>query len=283
MSRVFLCDDESHYRSLVRAVLSSQDKPYEVVGEASDGREAIDLAPALSPDIVLLDVNMPGMGGLEALPRLRELLPDARIFALTTAWAETLEQQFRDAGGDGFIEKPRNAMTLPAKLGAALGQAPVEPLDVAELMFHSWWSEEPARMWELFAPDVEFRPVMTGETLQGIEAMRGYVEGLPDEQQRTARVTRMVGYGDVVVVEGTADLPSGDRRERFSVSWTVRVKDGKVTHIRGFRGWDEAHRESGLPGGSPPTEEREFSRGHGWLLSAGRRLLGGPAPRSALA
>lgn len=282
MSRVFLCDDESHYRSLVRAVLSSQDEPYEVVGEASDGREAIERAPALAPDIVLLDINMPGMGGLEALPRLRELLPDARIFALTTAWADTLEQQFRAAGGDGFIEKPRNAMTLPAKLGEALGQLPVEPLDVAELMFHSWWSGEPSRMWELFHPEVEFRPVMTDETLRGLDAMRGYVESLPSEQQVAARVSRMVAYGDVVVVEGTADIPRDGQRERFSVSWTIRVRDGKVTHVRGFRGWDEAHRESGLPGGSPPTEEREFSRGHGWLLSAGRRLLGAPAPRSAL-
>jgi two-component system, chemotaxis family, chemotaxis protein CheY len=283
MPRVFLCDDESHYRSLVRAVLSAQDEPYEVVGEASDGREAIELAPALAPDIILLDINMPGMGGVEALPQLRELLPDARILALTTAWAASLEQQFRDAGGDGFIEKPRNAMTLPAKLGAALGQAPVEPLDVAELMFHTWWSDEPAQMWDLFAPDVEYRPLLTGETLRGLDAMRGYLESLPREQQRTARVTRMVAYQDVVVVEGTADMPNGDGRERSSVSWTVRVTDGKVTHIRGFRGWDEAHRQSGLPGGLPPTEEREFSRGHGWLLSAGRRLLGAPAPGAALA
>lgn len=55
MPRVFHCDDEPNYRSLVRVVLTGTDAGYELVGEASDGREALDIAPALAPDIVLLE------------------------------------------------------------------------------------------------------------------------------------------------------------------------------------------------------------------------------------
>jgi CheY-like chemotaxis protein len=277
MPRVFLCDDESHYRSLVRAVLTASDEPFEVVGEASDGQEAIDLAPALRPDLLLLDVNMPGMGGLEALPRLRELLPDTRIVALTTAWADPLEQRFLAAGGDGFIEKPRNAMTLPVKLRDVLGQPPVEPMDVAELMFHVWWSDETDERWSVFAPDITYTSVLTGETLHGIDAMRDFIEGMPEAERRVGRANRMLAFGEVVVVDGLSELARGDELERFPVSWTVRVRDGKVIELHGFRDWDDALSHAGAKG-TRPTEEREFSRGHGWLLAAGRSLLGGGPP-----
>jgi DNA-binding NarL/FixJ family response regulator len=138
MPRVFLCDDESHYRSLVRVVLRGAGGEFEVVGEAADGRECIALAVPLRPDIILLDVNMPGMGGIEALPRLRALLPETKIIALTTAWAEPWEKRFLDAGGDGYIEKPRNAMALPGLLRAALGHEAEEPPDVVDRMVESW-------------------------------------------------------------------------------------------------------------------------------------------------
>jgi DNA-binding NarL/FixJ family response regulator len=280
MSRVFLCDDESHYRSLVRAVLTASDEPFEVVGEAGDGQEAIDLAPALQPDLLLLDVNMPGMGGLEALPRLRELLPDTRIVALTTAWADPYEQRFLELGGDGFIEKPRNAMTLPVKLRDVLGQPPVEPMDVAELMFHAW-SDGSDRRWDVFDPDVVYTSVLTGETTRGIEAFRAYVTGLPAEQRRVAKPTRMATYEDVVVVDGVADITQGEEHQRFPVSWTIRVRDGKIVELHGFRDWDDARRHAGGDLAAPPTQEREFSRGHGWLLAATRSVFGGPSLRHA--
>src|SRR6476619_6782783 len=123
MPRVFHADDEPNYRSLVRVVLTQADGAYEVVGEAADGREAIDLAPTLNPDIVLLDVNMPGMGGIEALPHLREALPEAKIIALTTSWRSAWADHFLKLVGNGFIEKPRDALSLPDLLEAALRAA----------------------------------------------------------------------------------------------------------------------------------------------------------------
>src|SRR4051794_8668137 len=98
VTRIFLCDDEPSYRALVRTVLPTTGR-YEVVGEASDGQEAIDHAPATNPDVILLDLHMPGMGGMEALPRLLELLPDARIVALTTTYLPHREREFTGLGG----------------------------------------------------------------------------------------------------------------------------------------------------------------------------------------
>lgn len=283
MPRVFLCDDESHYRSLVRVVLTSADDHYEVVGEASDGRECIELAPPLHPDLLLLDLNMPGMGGLEALPQLRALLPETKIIALTTAWADPWERRFLEAGGDAFIEKPRNAMTLPAKLRAALGQEPVDPLDVAELMFHTWWNDERARTWAVFSDEVEFTPIDSDETVRGITAMQEHLASRPEEERRgTARATKMLALNDMVVIEATAEVPRGKLRERFPVAWVLRVRDGKVVSLRGFSSWTRARETAGLVGGVQPDAEREFSLGHGWLLAAARRLVGG-VPRPSVA
>jgi DNA-binding NarL/FixJ family response regulator len=283
MPRVFLCDDESHYRSLVRVVLTSADDHYEVVGEASDGRECIALAPPLHPDLLLLDLNMPGMGGLEALPQLRALLPEAKIIALTTAWAEPWERRFLEAGGDAFIEKPRNAMTLPAKLRAALGQEPVDPLDVAELMFHTWWNDERARTWTVFSDEVEFTPIDSDQTVRGIAAMQEHLASRPEDERRgTARATKMLALNDMVVIEATAEVPRGKLRERFPIAWVLQVRDGKVVSLRGFTSWTRARETAGLVGGVQPDAEREFSLGHGWLLAAARRLVGG-APRPSVA
>src|SRR3954452_16289821 len=138
MPRVFHADDEPTYRSLVRVVLSEADGDYDFVGQASDGAEAIELAPAAEPDLVLLDIHMPGMNGLEALPRLRELLPDAKIVALTTVWRKAFADHFRALGGDAFLEKPRNVMRLPGLIADVLAEHAADPLDVAEKMFHTW-------------------------------------------------------------------------------------------------------------------------------------------------
>jgi CheY-like chemotaxis protein len=284
MPRVFLCDDEPHYRSLVRVVLTEADDQFEVVGEASDGRECIELAPPLQPDVILLDVNMPGMGGLEALPALRELLPQSRIIALTTAWSDPWERRFLAAGGDAFIEKPRNALTLVPKLRAALGQSSNDPLDVAELMFHTWWNGERERTWSVFSEDVECTPIDSDVPVHGLVALRKHVESRPqDERDGTARATKMSALGEMVVIEATAEVPRGETRERFPVAWVLRVHDGVIVSIRGFTSWGQARESAGLVEGVYPDAEREFSLGHGWLLAVARRLARALAPTPALA
>jgi hypothetical protein len=86
----------------------------------------------------------------------------------------------------------------------------------------------------------------------------------------------------MVVIEATAEVPRGKLRERFPVAWVLCVRDGKIVSIRGFTSWSKARDAAGLIGGVRPDAEREFSLGHGWLLAAARRLVGG-VPRPAFA
>ncbi len=116
--RVLLCDDSADYRSLVRAVLEDDDTL--IVGEAADGGDCVDKVAELQPDVVLLDVSMPRVDGLTALPRLREAAPGASIVMLTTGSGEELERSCMTLGARAFLRKPRDIFTLPAALRAAL-------------------------------------------------------------------------------------------------------------------------------------------------------------------
>jgi len=115
--RVFLCDDNAEYRALARAVLRDT---FEIVGEAGDGGEAIERAPHARPDVLLLDLNMPRVDGYEALPRLREVLPDTKIVVLTSGQAIDEEARSLAAGAHAFIAKPQSVLTLATELEAAL-------------------------------------------------------------------------------------------------------------------------------------------------------------------
>jgi two-component system, chemotaxis family, chemotaxis protein CheY len=115
--RVFLCDDNDGYRALTRIVLQEQ---HEVVGEAADGVEAIELAPGTRPDVLLLDLNMPRLGGMDALPQLRGLLGSTKIIILTTGRTDDERRRALEAGADGFIVKPESVFSLPEELQRAL-------------------------------------------------------------------------------------------------------------------------------------------------------------------
>ena len=112
--RVYICDDSPEYRMLLRMVLA--DAGMTVVGEGSDGGECLACAAAADPSLVLLDLNMPGVSGFEALPRLRAALPDVKIVVLTTSGAAKDEQAAIALGADAFVSKPIDATSVPQLL-----------------------------------------------------------------------------------------------------------------------------------------------------------------------
>jgi CheY-like chemotaxis protein len=117
--RVLLCDDTPAYRTLTRAVLEPQGD--EIVGEAADGQECLDLLhDHVEPDLILLDVNMPGMDGLTALPEIRACCPKATVVMLSTGAAEDLEAESLRRGALAFVHKPRDITSLPGLLRAAM-------------------------------------------------------------------------------------------------------------------------------------------------------------------
>ncbi|HEY3682714.1 MAG TPA: response regulator transcription factor [Streptosporangiaceae bacterium] len=113
MIRVLLADDESMIRAGVRSILSA-DPSIEVVAEAADGHEAVELARAHHPDVALLDIRMPRTDGLAAAAELRRVLPEVAVVMLTTFDEDTYIARALTEGARGFLLKaadPRELLT----------------------------------------------------------------------------------------------------------------------------------------------------------------------------
>jgi DNA-binding NarL/FixJ family response regulator len=102
--RVALADDHRILRASL-AVFLDDDEAIEVVGQADDGAQALDLVRELEPDVLLLDLNMPGTGGLDVLPEIRETLPDIKVLVLTGRDEDSYIMRALRAGAHGYVLK----------------------------------------------------------------------------------------------------------------------------------------------------------------------------------
>lgn len=102
--QILLADDHAMFRSGLRALIALEDD-MEVIGEASDGDEAVDQARALKPDIVIMDISMPGSGGLEATRRITALELPCRVLVLTVHAEEEYLVPVVQAGASGYLTK----------------------------------------------------------------------------------------------------------------------------------------------------------------------------------
>jgi DNA-binding NarL/FixJ family response regulator len=102
--RVLIVDDQEPFRSAAQLVVSLVDG-FEVVGEAPTGEDGVRLAAELLPDLVLMDINMPGIDGLEATRRIVSAQPAIRVLVLSTYEAGEYEPLARAAGAVGFVSK----------------------------------------------------------------------------------------------------------------------------------------------------------------------------------
>ena len=109
--RTLLVDDVEDMRALLR-VLMEQDGRFDIVGEASDGEQAIDLVRVEHPELVVLDLAMPVMDGLTALPGIRQIAPDIRVVVLSGFPAQEMSDAATAAGAVGYLEKGRNVRSL---------------------------------------------------------------------------------------------------------------------------------------------------------------------------
>lgn len=102
--RVLLADDSFFVRTCLRKII--EEAGFEVVGEAGNGNEAVDFYTKTRPDVVTMDITMPEVNGLEAIKRIREIDPEARIVVISAMGLEpTLKEAF-SSGARGFITKP---------------------------------------------------------------------------------------------------------------------------------------------------------------------------------
>jgi DNA-binding NarL/FixJ family response regulator len=122
--RILIVDDNAVVRSLVRRLFESQ-SDFGISGEAENGRDAIDKAEKLKPDLIILDLVMPVMTGLDAAPLLKQLLPDVLIILFTQQEGSEVERLAQAAGIDAVVSKSQVASELFLKaqvLLASLGR-----------------------------------------------------------------------------------------------------------------------------------------------------------------
>jgi two-component system, NarL family, response regulator NreC len=132
--RVLIADDHVVMRRGVRAAVELLDG-WSVCGEASTGREAVDLAEELKPDIVVMDVQMPELNGLEATRQIKKTAPETEVLMFTGLETEELVRQVFEAGARSYILKTDGKGQLEAALRSLAAHKPYFTTQVGEILF----------------------------------------------------------------------------------------------------------------------------------------------------
>lgn len=176
-TRVLLVDDHQLVRAGLSSLVDSADD-LEVVGEAADGREALDAVATLGPDVVLMDLSMPVMDGVEATRLITETLPDIRVVVLTSFSDRSRVTAALEAGAVGYLLKDCEPAELLAGVrAAAKGHAPIDPRVAHALL--------PSRTPTSDAPDLSPRE---------LEVLQLVAEGLANKQ-----IARRLGIAERTV------------------------------------------------------------------------------------
>lgn len=121
-ARVLIADDASFMRQMIREIIEPEG--YEVVGEATDGMEAVEQFESLRPDLVTMDIVMPKRSGIDAVKGIIELAPDARVVMCSALGQETLVMEALQAGAKDFIVKPFKPDNVISTLAGVLEKQP---------------------------------------------------------------------------------------------------------------------------------------------------------------
>ncbi|WP_205697691.1 response regulator transcription factor [Conexibacter sp. SYSU D00693] len=173
MPKVLIADDVAGVRRTLRAVLDEA-AGLDVVGCAADGGEAVERTLRLQPDVVLMDVRMPGVDGIEAIRRLRAAGSRARVLVLTTSDMDDVVQDALEAGALGFLLKDVASDRLADAVHAtARGETVMDPVITRRLVDH--WLARPA-------PEPEVRERLAQLTDRELEVLRLLTRGLSNAQ-----------------------------------------------------------------------------------------------------
>lgn len=120
-ARVVIADDHDIVREGIRRILTRLRPNWEICGEAGNGEESIQLVSELKPNVVVLDITMPGMSGLEAARQIGKLKLGCRILIFTVHDSDWLMSEIRDTGAHGYVQKSQVARDLVTAIECLLG------------------------------------------------------------------------------------------------------------------------------------------------------------------
>ena len=152
--RILLADDHPLFREGVAHTLSYE-PDFDVIAQVNSGEQAIEFAQRLQPDVVMLDISMPGIGGIAAAAQISERLPETRIVMLTVAENEDSLLAALKAGAHGYVLKGVSAAELTAiTRRVAGGEAYVTPALAAEMLVEFSRPREPDSFSELTTREI---------------------------------------------------------------------------------------------------------------------------------
>lgn len=125
--RILIVDDHEIFRRGLRSLLESR-VDWEVCGEASDGQDAVDKAKQLQPDVIVLDITMPHLNGLDATGLLRKEVPSAKVVILSQHQPALMKQVALTAGAGAYVTKSEVSRELMAAIDGLLSAGPTQPV-----------------------------------------------------------------------------------------------------------------------------------------------------------
>jgi len=142
--RIMLADDHSVVRNGLRAIINGE-KDMEVVGEAEDGLEVLDRAKEVLPDVILMDITMPGLGGLEATRMVKQAMPEVKVLILTIHESEECLYHALNVGADGYVTKAAHESEIVLAIRALSGgKCYIDP-SMASLLVNAFVAAGPQR------------------------------------------------------------------------------------------------------------------------------------------
>jgi DNA-binding NarL/FixJ family response regulator len=203
--RLLVVDDHPIVRDGLRGIFD-QDPDFEVVGEAADGVQGVERALALTPDVVLLDLRMPDMGGVEAIRRLRERAPAIRVLVVTTYDSDADVLPAVEAGATGYLLKdaPREELVRAVR-AAHQGQAVLAP-SVAQKLLGRVRTPAPALSATLTDRELEILRLVATGTSNKEAAKRLFIS------EATVKTHLLHLYGKLGVRDRAAAVAAGYQR-----------------------------------------------------------------------
>ncbi|MBM7866969.1 response regulator [Heliobacterium gestii] len=263
MCTLLVVDDESLERQAIRQIIKREDLAMEVVGEAASGDDAVALAETVRPDVVLLDIRMPGLNGIEVMKRLRGFLPDCRIIILTAFDEFQYAREAVQWGAFNYLLKPVRPAELVRVLATAADQVREEgeKRAEAERLRHQAklqaQNAAPLLRLNLFAESVHITPSgvlvsMERSLLEKIrcgerrEAQAGLQALLDEALQRWDSLETVKTYlVELLILLSRSAMEGGAQLNRLSLSDRERIEGLLACRTKeDCRAWTERTLES---------------------------------------